>query len=246
MDFGFFGLIDVILLIGALIFIILGFKKGFMKKAISLIGILVIIGFSIVYAGQFAKFLIQNDIIYPSVFDRINGNILDKLATQDIAVDSTCADVLHKVLGVPEFIANLIGSSIKNSSNEPITAANMANSIAVYLSTLAMNVISFFILALGLFIIILILKLIASILRQSKIIRGIDGILGIVLYLTIYSCIVLFVFCLLFVFMNQEWFSSAKEWLTVDMQLDNDNFRVSKFVYEGNIFKNILTLFMGE
>ena len=156
MDFGFFGLIDVILLIGALIFIILGFKKGFMKKAISLIGILVIIGFSIVYAGQFAKFLIQNDIIYPSVFDRINGNILDKLATQDIAVDSTCADVLHKVLGVPEFIANLIGSSIKNSSNEPITAANMANSIAVYLSTLAMNVISFFILALGLFIIILI------------------------------------------------------------------------------------------
>ena len=45
--------------------------------------------------------------------------------------------------------------------------------------------------------------------------------------------------------MDKEWFSPAKEWLTVDMQLDTDKFRLSKWIYEGNIIRRILNLFFG-
>ena len=121
----------------------------------------------------------------------------------------------------------------------------MVSATTQYACQTIMNIISFFILAIGIFIIILIIKLIASVLRTNKFVRVVDGILGAVLYVTIFIAIVCIVFTVISYCMDKEWFSPAKEWLTVDMQLDTDKFRLSKWIYEGNIIRRILNLFFG-
>lgn len=243
MDLYFCGIIDIVLVIGILIFIIIGFKKGFIKKVISLAGILVILVFSLVYCGQFAQFLIQHDVIYPDIFDKINTNILTNLEGKDIPGDATVMEVLVDGLNVPKFIATLIKNGVESQGSAMPSVNEMASSIAQYLSTAIMNIISFLILALGIFIITLILKLIASALRTNKLIRFVDGLLGALLYVTIFAGFVCVVFCVISYFMDQEWFSGAKAWLEVDMQLNTDKFRLSKMVYNGNILKRFLELF---
>lgn len=243
MDLYICGIVDIILIIGAILFLIIGFKKGFIKKVISLAGILVILIFSIIYCGQFAQFLIHNDIIYPDIYQNINSNILTNLEGKDIAADATVVDVLVDGLNVPRFIANLIGNGVMNQGSELPTVASMADAIAKYLGTTLMSIIAFFILAIGIFVITLILKLIANALRTNKLIRIVDGILGSVLYVTIFACIVCVIFCIISCFMDKEWFASARKWLEVDMQLNTDKFRISKFVYNGNILKRFLDLF---
>lgn len=242
MDLLFCGLIDIILVLVAIIFMIVGYKKGFIKKLISVAGILVIIIFSFIYCGQFAEFLISHDIFYPGIFDKINTNILTNLDAKSIAADATAADFLNQGLGVPKFIANFIGKGVTNEAGEALVVADMSNAIADYLATALMSIISFFILALGIFIITLILKLIADALRTNKLVRVIDGILGIILYLSIYAVSVCIIFCIMGYLMEAEWFSSAKAWLEVDMQLTTEEFRLSKAVYNGNIIKKFLDL----
>ena len=57
-----------------------------------------------------------------------------------------------------------------------------------------------------------------------------------------YSVVVLTLFYFLSIVIDMEWFSKAKEWLVVDMQLGNDNFRISKAFYEGNVLKRIIDI----
>lgn len=245
MDLYICGIIDIVLVIGAILFFIIGYKKGFIKKIISLAGILVVLIFSFIYCGQFAQFLIHHDVFYPDIYQNINTNILTNLEGKNIAADATVVDVLVEGLNVPRFIANLIGNGVMNQGSELPTAAAMADAIAQYLSTTLMSIIAFFILAVGIFVITLILKLIASVLRTNKLVRFVDGILGSLLYVTIFACIVCVIFCILSYFMDKEWFSSARQWLEVDMQLNTDKFRISKFVYNGNILKRFLDLFFN-
>lgn len=243
MDLKICGIIDIVLVVLAIIFLIVGYKKGFIKKVISFAGILVIIIFSIIYCGQFAQFLIHHDVLYPDIYDKINSNILTNLEGKSIASDATVVDVLVEGLNIPKFIANMIGNGVTGEGGELLTVADMADAIANYLGTAAMTIIAFFVLAIGIFIITLILKLIASALRTNRLVKIVDGILGSVLYVTIFAGIVCVVFYLISLFMDQAWFSGAKEWLEVDMQLNTDSFRLSKLVYNGNIVKRILDLF---
>ena len=85
--------------------------------------------------------------------------------------------------------------------------------------------------------------MIANILRTNKLVRIVDGLLGSILYITIFAVGVCLLFCLLSYFMKQDWFSGARNWIEVDMQLTTDKFRLSKLVYNGNIIKRIFELF---
>ncbi len=243
MDLKICGLIDIILIVGTIIFLILGFKKGAIKKIISLAGILVILVFSIIYCGQFAQFLIHHNVIYPSIYGKINTNILTNLENKGLSAGATVGEVLKTGLNIPGFIADMIGKGVTNHYPQLTDVNSVADAVSGYLATMAMNVISFFILAIGLFVVILILKLIADMLRTNKFVKAVDGILGAVLYVTIYAAVVCFIFCILSYFMRCSWFEGAKKWLEVDMQLNTNKFRISKALYEGNILRRLLELF---
>lgn len=241
MDLYICGLIDIILIIGVILFFIIGYKTGFMKKIINTAGVLIILIFSIVFCSQFAEFLTAHNIFYPSINDAIYSSIVEKLSEKNISVDSSISVLLHDGVGVPTFIANLMSNAIESETIK--TTSDAVLSISSYITGLIMVVISFFILFIGLLIIIYILKKIADGLRKNGLVRFVDGVLGALFSLAIYSVVVLVLFCIMSYMMNAEWFSTAREWLIVDMQLDTDKFRISKIIYNGNILTNILNLF---
>lgn len=245
MDLKVCGIIDIVLVLVAIILIIVGYKKGFIKKLISLAGFLVILVFSVMLCGQLSEFMIHHGIIYPSIFDSINGNITSNLADKGLVIETlTVGEVLEQGLEIPKFIADVLCNAISSGSSE-IPAVEAASVIADYLASIIMMVIAFFILLIGTFIIVLVLKLVADALRTNKLIRFVDGIFGIIFYVSIYAAIVCVLFYGLSLVIDLEWFAPAKEWLNVDMMLEDDSkFRISKAIYESNILKKLLDLIL--
>ena len=239
MDFGFCGVLDIVLLVLALIMAIIGFKQGFMKKLLSHIGVIAILLFSIFFAGQFAQMLIHNDVIYPSLIDTFTKNISNALAQNGIPEGATASEALSQMLGIPGFLSDLLVNGMGNPE-----VGELVSSTANYLAEMSMNAISFGILVIGLFLIMGILKLVVNGLRKSGLVRFLDGLLGIVYYVALYAIIVTVLFYVLSLVIDMEWFAPAKDFLVIDMQLDNpDAYRVSKALYEANFLKRILGIF---
>lgn len=241
MDLGFIGLIDIILIISGIFAVVYGYKKGFMKKAISLMGGLVIIGVSYMYCGEFAHFLTHNDIIYPEVYENIHNNIIEEIHAEygaDVVIEElSLSEVMSNALGLPGFISDLIVDGIGNPTPE-----EMVSSIASEMADIIMCIISFFIMVISIFIICLIAKLFASIMRTNSFIRFVDGTFGSLLYLILEMIAVCIVFAIISCFMDMEWFSGVRDFLVKDMQLNNDEFRLSKLIYEHNMIVKIFKI----
>ncbi len=233
MDLKFCGILDILIVFFLLIACIIGYKKGFLKKAIGLVSFLVALIVAFVFCSQLAGLLKQYDVIYPSIYESVFENVSSSQAFMN--PDATVADVL-KGMDVPGFIADLLAKAI----GENIGVAQMAESISTYITDMAMNAICFLILLVGVFIVAFILKIIANVLRGNFIIRFVDGLLGMALYACIFLVVVYLVFMILRYSMDASWFAGAKSFLTVDMKLDEpDVFRLSKYIYEHNVLYNI-------
>lgn len=245
MDLKVCGIIDIVLVLVAIILIIVGYKKGFIKKLISLAGVLVIVVFSAALCGQFSEFMIHHDIFYPSIYESILNNITGNFEEQGITLNFiTVSEALEQGLNVPKFFADFICNGIEEGSAQ-LPAIEAASRIAEYLSSIVMTIISFFVLLIGTFLLVLILKLVADALRTNKLIKIVDGMLGAIFYIAVYAVIVCVLFYALSLMIDQPWFESAKKWLDVDMMLaDDSKFRISKAIYESNILKRILDLFI--
>lgn len=238
MDLGIVGIVDIVIIVIALLSIIIGYKKGFMNKALSMFGILVIFVFAIMYQGALTQVFKSNNIIYNDIYDTFKEKI--DAFTLTVAEGDTYkfVDILKSGFGIVAFLAYPI-SWIMGSPSTGLTNAEYAD----IMTNRTVNIISFLIIFVAGLIIYFILKLISKNLRNDKFIRFIDGVLGIILYLVLSAIFVYVVFFVLNLIMDQSWFSSAKEWLTVDMQLDTDKFRISKAMYNNNLFVRIKELF---
>ena len=184
-------------------------------------------------------------MIYPSINETICNNIIGNLEEKGIEITVlSVSEALEQGLNVPKFFADIICNGIENGSAE-LPAIEAAGRISEYLSSIVMTIIAFFILLIGTFLIVLILKLVADALRTNKLIKFVDGVLGMIFYLAVYAVIICVLFYALSIFIDQEWFTPAREWLNVDMMLEDDSkFRISKAIYESNILKRILDLFI--
>ncbi len=234
------SILDIILIIGAIITIIFGFKKGFMKKFLSFFGILIILIFSIMFAGQLSLMLSTSNAfgIHDNIYNGLYSNLSANMASYP--EDATVKTIIEQGLNLKfmsGIISNMIGVPSDTSLSEVIVF------IATNLTNICMNVIAFGMLFVGLLILLLILKIIANVLRNNNFIKFVDGILGVALSLIIYIAIVAGLFALLKVFMNQDWFT-IKEWFATDMHLNDDAFRISKALYQNNIFINIISVFV--
>lgn len=234
------SILDIILIVGAIIAIILGFKKGFMKKFLSFFGILIILVFSIMFAGQVSLMLSTNNAfgIHDSIYNGFYSNLSENMSKYpDNATVQTIIEEGLNIKFLSGMISNMIGIPSDTSVSEIIVF------IANGLTNICMNVIAFGMIFVGSLVILLVLKLIASILRNNHFIKFVDGILGVALSLVIYLAIVAGLFALLKVFMSQDWFT-IKEWFSTDMHLNDDVFRISKALYQNNIFINIISMFI--
>lgn len=177
MDWGFTGLLDVLIVVGALISILLGFKKGFMNKMLSLVGVVAILIFAFFFCTQVASWFYKGPI-YNSICENFTNNINGGLG---ITPETTTADVISAATGLPTWITQFMSNAMGNP-----TPQEAVNTVAETLTGWVMNAIAFVgIFVIGL-IVLLILKIITRSLRSVTVIKVIDGVLGIVLYVGIY------------------------------------------------------------
>lgn len=240
MDFGFCGIIDIIFIVLLIFVIIFGYKKGFLNKAIGLVGLFVGLVVAVAFCTQLAGWFESTGMIYNSIYDNIKENVLSAdIFTNPIGTTATIKEVLMN-MGMPEFFANMFAGNIQDSFSVETVAINISR----YFSHIAMVVISFFILFVGVFILAFLLKILAKILRGNAFIKFIDGILGIVLYGCMFMLVVYVIFTIMRLMGNAEFFAPVQSFLEVDIKLnDPDAFRLSKFFYEHNIIYAILDIF---
>lgn len=236
MDLGIVGIIDIVVILLGILFLFIGFKRGFMNKMIGLLGVLVILGLSIVLASNFAEFLKNRELIYPSIYD----SVLEKMnaASQEAGEGASSADIIAKALGIPSLFASFIAGKIEATPQE------LPALVAEKLGTYAMKGIAFLILVFAFSLVFIILKILANTLRKSAIIRVIDGLLGMALYLLIYVVIISLLFFILNILVTKGVITGGTlEFIETDLQLNTDALRISKFLYNGNLFNSIKELF---
>lgn len=237
MDLLFCGIVDIVLVIVLIISLIIGYKKGFLHKAISLIGVLVGLIVAFVFCQQLAGWLENQGVIYDAVRDNIYNTI-----TQSDAYLESNGDMkllLENCLGVPSLFSGWFAQLI--SSGDSLEA--MSLNVAMFFAHIVTVVASFFILFVGVFILAIVLKVISAILRGNAIIKFIDGVLGIVLYGCLMLIFIYFVFAIIRILSNYEFFAPVMDFLNVDMMLDQeDKFRLSKYFYEHNIIYELIHL----
>ena len=232
MDWGIIGLIDVIIIVFLFIMITVGYKKGFLKKAVGLVSFFVATIVSIVFCKQFAGFLTEHDIIYGGLYDKVEAKVasIENIEHLDSAVD--LSETIQEATELPKFIANFLAERITANTSSAEVINKLTTAATDALMVLISAVLLFFIVFFG----ALVLKLIIHILRGNAIIKFVDGILGIVFYTSTFFLFVYSVFAIFQALANQEFFTPVQEFLVTDMMLDNpDKFRLSKYLYEHNI-----------
>lgn len=242
MDLVICGIVDIVIVLIALIMLIVGFKKGFITKILSIASILLIIVFSFLFATTLTGYLKEWGIIYPDILKAITENINSNVGTE-LPEGASTAQLVGHILGTNEFFGGLIVRAM--GSNVPETASELITVCAETVTRWICNVISFFIIAFGVILVILIAKLIAAIFRQNKVFKFVDGIFGILLYEVIYVVILSALFIGLYYLYNKANITWLNEFVRVDFQMDTDKFRLSKWFMENNLLKKIITLIFG-
>lgn len=235
MDLVITGIIDILIIIFALLAGFIGYKRGFMNKALSIIGVLVIFAFSILFCVQLAGLLKSSGFIYNSLYNtmykKIDGNLYERFA---VTVEKSFG--LHPA--VATIIAFVFGNPPKN-----MTIEETADVIAFKATT----IIAFLIIFITLSLVLLILKIIVGQMREQKVIRKIDGIFGIFLYIVLYACLLLVIFFVLNLIYNHAGIEDFNHWLEVDLALnDSHKFRIGKYLLENNYLVAIINLFINK
>lgn len=244
MDFKICGLLDILIVVFGLIAIILGYRKGFIKRILSIVGFLAIAILAFVYCKQLAAFLIEKDFIYPSIYNPLLERLLTASVKEGLTPDSTLVEFLTVGLEIPEPISMLF-SKVLNVSG---SIEEMCMGISQYLASIAMNVISYIMIVVVVSILVLILKILTNVMRKVRLVRIIDGTLGALLYFAFFLIFVYVCFTVIQISMDKTWFAEAKNFLIIDMQLpvngEETPFRLSRFIYENNVLYKLIEMFI--
>lgn len=240
MYLGFFGIIDIVIVVLGLLFMFIGFKKGFMNKMVTIICVLVLLGLSIVLCGQMAEMLKTYNIFYGDIYNSIHAKLTE--AVNNAGNDPTVSQALAKSLNMPEWIVSLFVLSIKDQA-----AVGMVPEITERVTMFFMKLIAFGILFVGMIIVLIILKIIASALRENSFVRIVDGIFGMALYLFIYVLLISVVFFVLDILVEKNVISQTTGFLAEDLQLSHlENFSMSRWLLKGNLISSIRNVFVKQ
>lgn len=241
MDLKICGILDIVFILLLLLSLFIGYKKGFLKKAVGMVGLFSGLIVAFVFCTQFAEWLEKTGLIYDDLYAKIHGNVLSSKLFQDNFLnltDATVSEVLQSI-GVPKFFASLFAGHIKESVQIDVLAHNISHFFAHTL----MVIISFLILFIGIFLLALVLKIVINLLRGNKIIRVLDGILGMALYACLFLIGIYIIFMIMRLMENVEFYQPVKKFLDVDMMLaDSERFRITKYFYEHNILYDLISL----
>ena len=130
MDWGIIGLIDVIIILFTLITAIVGYKTGFLKKAIGLVSFFVALIVSLVFCKPFAGFLTEHDIIYGGLYNKIEYKVstIENIEYLDYAPDMS--EAIQETTDLPKFIADFLATKITENTSSVEVIGKVSTAIA--------------------------------------------------------------------------------------------------------------------
>lgn len=247
LNFGSFGvgIIDIVIVLSVILFLVLGWKNGFLTPLINMAsGIFGIVG-SILLARPFVDLAIE-PWFGTEVRTRILEFLNEKLGTiaAGITPDTIQESVQQAFPTFPKFLQDLIAGAISpDVINQGVES--IINSLVEPLTGFALVIISFLMLFLGSIVVFFFLKIIAKMITSLPIVKQIDKILGLLFGMV---KIALLIFVLFFVlgllFTIPPVYNLIGAFVETDMALSVEQFRLSKWLYNNNILSMILGVFL--
>jgi len=234
------GIIDVVIVLAVILFIILGWKHGFLLKIVEMAsGIFGLLG-SILLARPFSTVL--DKWFGTEIGLRINEYLLSRTDLFGQALNETTLRSALESISLPTFMSDWIVQSI----NFDAVFANIADAITPMVKSLALLVIAFVVLFFGSMLIFFILKLLAKMITSIPIIKQLDKILGVLFGLVKIAAIVYVLLFILALLMTIPGIGNLiGDFVNNDMQLSNpEQFRLSKWLYDNNILKQVIDFFI--
>lgn len=236
------GIIDCIVLFLFLVFMIIGFFKGFLKQVFSTLGWII----ALIAATLLSK-PIGNALFQTNLGIGLNGSIYNWIVSKgelfSTPVPQLTSEYLNDALsnlGIPSFLHSVVIKMIDVNAYQDMSIAEI----------ISPKLASFFLIAISYVVVYLIVFLFAKLLASlaKKIVRGsalglFDGILG-ALWCGVKVGIFVSLAMLLLSFITTMPFGGPiTEWLNKDMKLLEEGFGIAKFFYEFNPIFYVLDLF---
>ncbi|MGE4572047.1 MAG: CvpA family protein [Candidatus Izemoplasmatales bacterium] len=238
--FNLFGIIDVLIVIAVIAMIIMGWKKGFLLKIVELASGLFGLIASLLLTRPFSNLL--DKWFGSDIETRIRDHLISKNPElSDNLTEPRLKEALEG-LSMPDFITKWISDSIDYEE----ATRSIIEAITPLFKTMILIVIAFLTLFFGSMIIFFFLKLLSKAITRVPIIRQIDKVLGAFFGLFKVSMIIFVLLLLLsFVLAIPAINNAIGDFVYVDMQLSTDSFRLSKWLYNNNIFRFIINIFLS-
>lgn len=235
-----FGIVDVIIVLAIITMILIGWKKGFLLKIVELAsGIFGLIA-SLLLTRPFSNLL--DRWFGADIESRISNHFLAKNPELSENITEPKLKQALEGLSLPDFMTKWISDSIDyESATESIVEA-----ITPIFKTMILVVIAFVTLFFGSMIVFFILKLLSKAITRVPIIRQIDKVLGALFGLFKVTMLIFILLLILsFVLAIPSVNEAIGDFITIDMQLDSEKFRLSKWLYHNNIFRFIINVFLA-
>ncbi len=235
------GYLDIAIIVLFLIGIALGFIVGFgriLLKVASWFGGFI---FSLIFCSGFSNLL--NKLFGKGVYNHFYKKIASSDAIVNLSEESTAKEGLEtalKEMGIPKFLRGILSNNLSSDSIKGV-ADNICNAFASSITKIIFLVIAFFVLWIGIGIILFLIKLHIEDLRDYKWFRIIDGLIGILV-----ACALVFVIVEIggFILTLIDSSSSVKNFLTTDMRLEKTSgVPIARWFYKNNWIKAFLDLF---
>jgi uncharacterized membrane protein required for colicin V production len=238
MNLGFFGIIDVAIVVVVIGLAVLGWKKGFLLKIVKMAsGVFGLIG-SIILARPFSGLL--DKWFGEAINTRIGEYLLSR--SDQFALGLTEANVRQAFEGMslPQFIVDWIVGGIDFDQ----IGMSIVEAIQPGIKGLVLLVLAFIVLFFGSMIVFFFLKILAKMVTSIPVIKQIDKVLGLLFGLVKAALIVFILLFILALALTAPAINNLiGDFVNVDMQLLTDEFRLSKWLYDNNILRHIISVF---
>jgi uncharacterized membrane protein required for colicin V production len=235
-----FGVLDVAVVLTVIILVIVGWKTGFLLKVIKLASSLFGLIASILLAKPFSTVLDKwfGESIYLKVETYLNNQISNGglEATEENIREAFSESAL------PKFVIDWI----INKVNSQDTIQSFIDSVSPLITSLILLLIAFVTLFFGSMLLFVLLRVLAKMITSIPVIKQVDKFLGALFGLFKAAVLIFVLFFILGLVISVPAVNEAiGEFLIVDMQLNTDHFRISKWLYDHNILKNIVYIFVA-
>lgn len=239
MNLGFFGIIDVLVVIAVVIFATIGWKKGFLLKIVEMAsGLFGLIG-SILLARPFSTLL--HKWFGEAITEKVNGYLLSRSDLFSAGLSEANVRAAFEGMSLPKFMIDWVVEGI----NFDQIGLTIVEAIQPTIVNLILLLLAFVTLFFGSMIVFFFLKILAKSVTSIPIIKQIDKIFGVIFGLFKITLIVYILFFVLALILTVPAINNLiGDFVQVDMQLSTDKFRLSKWLYDNNILKNIIDVFI--